>query len=93
MKHLFMIATGILLLSSASYAADVSMTITVPAIAVPRCIAMATADLNCGELTTKDCIKAELVKHLKYLVKTYEAGLIISQSKTDIESIQEPEVE
>ena len=86
------IICGILLVGSSAFAADVSI-ITVPEAVVPRIAALANADLNCGESSIKDCVKAELIRHLRYLVKTYEAGLIIAQSQNDIDAIQNPDIE
>ena len=87
------IICGLLLVGSSAFAADVSITITVPEAVVPRIAALANADLNCGESSIKDCVKAELIRHLRYLVKTYEAGLIIAQSQNDIDAIQNPDIE
>lgn len=94
MKKILALSVFILLtFATSALAADVVITITIPDAAVARVSAMVTADLNCGKLNAKECLKKEIVRHIRYLVKTYEAGLIIKQSKDDVDAITDAAVQ
>jgi len=51
-------------------AEDVSLTITIPSKAVPRIVETFRANGCKGPI--KECIKAEVIKFIKYRVRTYE---------------------
>ena len=73
--------------------ADVVVTITIPSDAVPRVAAMINADLDCGALGPKDCLKAELIRYIRDRVRAYETGLLVTENQSAIDAITDADVQ
>jgi len=91
-KAIFAILVISLMFAAPALAADVTISITIPDKDVARVSTAIAGGLNCDALSPKNCLKRELVRYIKTIVKGYEASEIQRISNTEISAITEPEV-
>ncbi len=92
MKSLILAIILMGFMATAAQAADIAITITIPGAHVSRVAAAVTNGLNCGELGPKACLKKELIRDIKKLVRSYESSLIIQDANTQIDILGNPTV-
>ena len=77
---------------TAAQAADQVITITIPDQHVVRVVDAITNGMDCEGLGPKACLKRELIRHIRNLVKSYESSQIIHGANIQIGEIVDPEI-